>query len=108
MNSRIKSLSPLLNRVLIKRLLPEQKTKGGIILSDKAADKDARFGQVVATGPGALDDSGKIIPLIVKVGEIVLLPESHYATKVSMEDTESEYLLVRDSEILGIVEGYKH
>ena len=106
MNSRIKTLRPLLNRILVRRILPEQKTKGGIILSEKATEKDARFGEVVATGPGSYDDKGNVLPLSVKVGDRVLLPE-YQGTKVTMED-EHEYLLYKDTEILGVVEGYKH
>jgi chaperonin GroES len=107
MNSRIKSLKPLLNRCLIKRLLPEQKTKGGILLSEKSTEKDARFGQVVAVGPGDRDDKGSLMPVSVKVGDYVLLPE-YQGSRVQLEDTESDYLLYKDTELLGIVEGVKH
>ncbi len=106
MNSRIKTLRPLLNRCLIKRIVPEQKTKGGIILSEKAAEKDARFGEVIATGPGIHDEKGNVVPLSIKVGDHVLLPE-YQGTKVVMED-EHEYLIYKDTEILGVVEEYKH
>jgi chaperonin GroES len=107
MISRINSLKPLLNRCLIKKIVPQAVTKGGIILSEKSAEKDARFGQVISTGPGERDDKGNLIPLAIKEGDYVLLPE-YQGTKVNMEDAENEYVVYRDTEILGIVEGFKH
>jgi chaperonin GroES len=107
MISRIHSMKPLLNRCLIKKIIPQPVTKGGIILSEKSAERDARFGQVVAVGPGQIDDNGKLIAPIVKVGDTVLLPE-YQGTKVNMEDAEHEYLIYKDIEILAIVEGVKH
>ena len=107
MNSRINSLRPLLNRCLIKKIVPKPVTQGGIILSEKSAEKDARFGQVVAVGPGDRDDKGTLITPYVKVGDYVLLPEYH-GTKVNMEDAEHEYVLYKDTELLGILEGFKH
>jgi chaperonin GroES len=107
MNSRISSFMPLLNRCLIKKIVPKSVTKGGIILSEKSAEKDARFGHVIAVGPGDRDDKGNIIPTVVKIGDYVLLPE-YQGSKVAMEDSENEYLIYKDTEILGIVEGVKH
>jgi len=107
MISRINSLKPLLNRCLIKKIVPQPVTKGGIILSEKTAERDARFGQVVAVGPGEKDDKGNVITPAVKVGEYVLLPE-YQGTRVNMEDTEHEYMIYKDTELLGVVEGVKH
>lgn len=103
---KIKTFQPLLNRCLIQKIIPQQVSKGGIILSDKA-DKDARFGKVIAVGAGERDDNGNVTPTSVKVGEYVLLPE-YQGTKVSMEDTEHEYVIYKDTELLGTVEGIKH
>ena len=107
MISRIHNLKPLLNRCLIKKIVPKPMTKGGIILSEKTAERDARFGEVVAVGPGEIDDKGKTIAPAVKVGDFVLLPE-YQGTKVNMEDVEHEYLIYKDTELLGVVEGVKH
>lgn len=107
MISRINSLKPLLNRCLVKKIVPQQVTKGGIILSEKTAEKDARFGEVIAVGPGDKDEKDNVIPTAVKVGEFVLLPE-YQGTRVAMEDAEHEYVIYKDTEILGVVEGVKH
>lgn len=107
MNSRIANLRPLLNRCLIKKIVPKTVTQGGIILSEKSAEKDARFGQVVSVGPGDRDDKGTLITPFVKVGDYVLLPE-YQGTRVNMEDTENDYVIYKDTELLGIVEGFKH
>jgi chaperonin GroES len=102
----IKTFRPLLNRCLVKRIIPKAKTQGGIILSEKAAEKDARFGEIVSIGPGDKTESGQVIPMNVKVGDYVLLPE-YQGTKVNLEDQENEYLIYKDTEILGLVEGLK-
>jgi len=107
MFSRIHSFKPLLNRCLVKRIVPQSVTKGGIILSDKAAGKDGRFGEVIAVGPGDRDNQGNLIPTSIKAGDFVLLPD-YNGSKVNMEDTENEYIIYRDTEILGVVEGFKH
>lgn len=107
MNSRIQNLKPLLNRCLIKKIVPKPVTQGGIILSEKSAERDARFGQVVAVGPGERDDKGGIISPSVKIGDFVLLPE-YQGSRVNMEDAEHEYLIYKDTELLGVVEGFKH
>jgi chaperonin GroES len=107
MISRINSLKPLLNRCLVKKIVPKAVSKGGIILSEKSAEKDARFGHVIAVGPGERDEKGNLVPVSVVPGDFVLLPE-YQGTKVAMEDSENEYLIYRDTEILGVVEGFKH
>ncbi len=104
--NRISSLKPLLNRCLIKKIVPEAKTKSGIILTSKTTDKDARFGQVISVGPGDRTEEGKIIPVSVKVGDFVLLPE-YQGARVQMQD-DAEYFIYKDNEILGVVEGVKH
>lgn len=103
---KIKSFKPLLNRVLVKRIIPEVKTTSGIILSSKTQEKEARYGEVIAVGPGDKSDDGKLLDLSVKVGEFVLLPEYH-GTNVPMEG-ENEYFLYKDTELLGVLDGVKH
>lgn len=107
MNNKIKAFQPLLNRVLIKKLVPPQTTKSGIILTSKTSEKEARFGEVLAVGPGEVATNGNRLPTLLKKGDVVLLPEYH-GTKVEMEDTEAEVMIYRENDILGIVEGYKH
>lgn len=102
---KIKTLKPLLNRCLVKRIIPEVKTQGGIILSAKSVEKEARFGEIIAVGPGQLSEDGKNIQPSVKVGDFVLLPE-YLGTKVPMEG-EHEYMLYKDTELLGVLEGGK-
>ena len=64
-------VKPLHDRVLVRRLEQEEKTAGGIIIPDTAKEKP-QMGEVIAAGGGARDDSGKIVPLDVKVGDVVL------------------------------------
>eukprot|EP01015_Nassula_variabilis_P022948 TRINITY_DN424_c0_g1_i3.p1 TRINITY_DN424_c0_g1~~TRINITY_DN424_c0_g1_i3.p1 ORF type:complete len:106 (+),score=36.49 TRINITY_DN424_c0_g1_i3:3-320(+) len=73
MASLFKRLSPTLNRVLIKRIEAQSKTPSGIILQE--ADKSNIFGEVVEVGPGNYDTNGKLIPVNLKKGDSVLLPE---------------------------------
>ena len=90
---------PLGDRVLVKRVEEEQKTKGGIIIPDTAKEKPQE-GEVVAVGPGARDDSGKIQPLDVKAGDRILFGKwSGTEVKVNGEDL----LIMKESDILGIV-----
>ncbi|OTF77642.1 10 kDa heat shock protein, mitochondrial-like protein, partial [Euroglyphus maynei] len=90
-------LIPLLDRVLIERFVPQTMTKGGIVLPEKAQNK-VPTGTVVATGPGRTTEKGDVVPMGVKTGDKVLLPE-YGGTKVEIED--KEYYIFRDSEILG-------
>ena len=90
---------PLHDRVVVRRIEPEETTKGGIIIPDNAKEKPAE-GEVVAVGPGAYDDSGKIVPLDVKVGDHVLFGKwSGTEVKIDGED----YLIMKESDILGVV-----
>jgi len=91
---------PLHDRVLIKRLGEEEKTKGGIIIPDTAKEKPMR-GKVIAVGKGALDKDGKLIPLQVKEGDTVLFGK-YAGTEIKVEGTD--HLIVRENDILGIVE----
>ncbi|XP_030521239.2 10 kDa chaperonin, mitochondrial-like [Rhodamnia argentea] len=91
-----KRLIPTLNRVLIEKIVPPSKTNTGILLPEKTTKLNS--GKVIAVGPGARDKDGKIIPVSVKEGETVLLPE-YGGTEVKLG--EKEYHLYRDEDILG-------
>ncbi|XP_047993635.1 10 kDa heat shock protein, mitochondrial-like [Leguminivora glycinivorella] len=102
MASAARKLVPLLDRVLIKRAEAVTKTAGGIVLPEKAQSK-VLHGEVIAVGPGARKDNGDFIPLMVKVGDKVLLPE-YGGTKVSLDSEEKEYHLFRESDILAKID----
>ena len=90
---------PLGDRVLVKRVKEEEKTKGGIIIPDTAKEKPQE-GEVIAVGPGARDESGKLQPLDVKVGDRILFGKwSGTEVKLQGEDL----LIMKESDILGII-----
>ncbi len=92
---------PLHDRVLVKRVKEEEKTKGGIIIPDTAQEKPQE-GEIVAVGPGARDEDGERIPLDVKVGDRILFGKwSGTEVKVDGE----ELLIMKESDIMGVVEG---
>ena len=92
---------PLGDRVLIKRVEEEEKTKGGIIIPDTAKEKPQE-GKVIAVGPGARDDNGKVQPLDVKSGDRILFGKwSGTEVKIDGDDL----LIMKESDILGVVEG---
>ncbi|MBW1698725.1 MAG: co-chaperone GroES [Deltaproteobacteria bacterium] len=93
-------LRPLQDRILVKRLEEEEKTKGGIIIPDTAKEKPAE-GKVIAVGNGKLGDDGKRIPLEVKKGDRILFGK-YSGTEVKIEG--EEYLIMREEDILGIVD----
>ncbi len=90
---------PLQDRILIKRLSEEQKTKGGIIIPDTAKEKPQE-GEVIAVGSGKYLDSGKIQPLEVKVGEKVLFGK-YSGNEIKIEG--EEYVIIREDDVLGII-----
>ena len=91
---------PLQDRVLIRRLEGEEKTAGGIIIPDTAKEKPQE-GEVIATGPGARDDSGKVQPLDVKTGDKILFGKwSGTEVKLDGEDL----LIMKESDLLGVIE----
>ena len=91
---------PLGDRVLVRRIEEEEKTKGGIIIPDTAKEKPQE-GEVITIGPGARDEDGKRIPMEVKVGDRILFGKwSGTEVKVDGEDL----LIMKESDILGIVE----
>ncbi|GAA3841786.1 co-chaperone GroES [[Pseudomonas] carboxydohydrogena] len=90
---------PLHDRVVVKRIDAEEKTKGGIIIPDNAKEKPSE-GQVVAVGPGGRDESGKLIPMDLKVGNRVLFGKwSGTEVKLDGEDL----LIMKESDILGVL-----
>ncbi len=91
---------PLHDRVVIRRVESEDRTKGGIIIPDTAKEKPQE-GEVIAVGPGARDETGKIQPLDVKVGDRVLFGKWS-GTEVKLQG--EEYLIMKESDIMGIVE----
>ncbi|CAE7839636.1 CPN10 [Symbiodinium sp. KB8] len=98
----LRKLAPLADRVLVKRIVPELKSVGGIILPETQAKKNE--GEVVAVGPGALLKDGSRAPISVEVGAKVLLPE-YGGTKVDLgADGDDEFVLYRDDDILGTFE----
>ncbi len=95
------NVRPLRDRVLLKRLEEQEQKVGGIIIPDTAKEKPQQ-GKVVAVGTGRVNDEGKLIPLDVKAGDTVLFGK-YSGTEIKLEGTE--YLIVREEEILGIIEG---
>ncbi len=90
---------PLHDRVVIRRLDGEEKTKGGIIIPDTAKEKPQE-GEVIAVGPGSRDDSGKLIQLDVKTGDKVLFGKWS-GTEVKIDGQDA--LILKESDILGII-----
>ena len=90
---------PLHDRVLVRRIEAEEKTAGGIIIPDTAKEKPQE-GEIVAAGPGARDESGKIQPLDVKTGDRVLFGKWS-GTEVKLEG--EDLLIMKESDIMGIV-----
>ncbi|HXH27843.1 MAG TPA: co-chaperone GroES [Candidatus Polarisedimenticolia bacterium] len=93
-------IRPLQDRIIVKRIEEEEKTKGGIIIPDSAKEKPQE-GKVVAAGNGKVTEDGKKIPLDVKKGNRVLF--SKYAgTEVNIEG--EEHLIIREDDVLGVIE----
>ncbi len=94
------NIKPLSDRVVVKLVEAEEKTKTGIFLTASAQEKP-QVAEVVAVGPGARDDNGKLIPMEVKVGDKVITGK-YAGTEVKMDGVE--YTIVKQSDILAIVE----
>ena len=91
---------PLHDRVLVRRIDAEEKTAGGIIIPDTAKEKPQE-GEVIAVGPGARDETGKLIPLDVKVGDHILFGKwSGTEIKLNGEDL----LIMKESDVMGVIE----
>ena len=92
---------PLHDRVVVRRITAEEKTSGGIIIPDTAKEKPME-GEIIAAGPGARDEAGKLVPLDVKAGDKILFGKwSGTEVKLDGEDL----LIMKESDIMGIIEG---
>ncbi len=90
---------PLHDRVMLRRIEADTKTKGGIIIPDSAAEKPME-GEVIAVGTGLRDEAGKVIPLDVKAGDRVLFSKWS-GTEINMNG--EEYLVMKESDIMGVI-----
>jgi chaperonin GroES len=99
-NMATSSFRPLHDRVVVRRIDAEEKTKGGIIIPDTAKEKPQE-GEIIAVGSGARDEAGKLIPLDVKAGDRVLFGKwSGTEVKLDGEDL----LIMKESDIMGVIE----
>ena len=92
---------PLHDRVVVRRLESEERTKGGIIIPDTAKEKPQE-GEIIAVGPGARDEAGKIQPLDVKAGDRILFGKWS-GTEVKIDG--EELLIMKESDVMGIISG---
>jgi|UniRef100_Q07TB6 chaperonin GroES len=90
---------PLHDRVLVKRVDAETKTKGGIIIPDSAKEKPSQ-GEIVAVGPGGRDEAGKLLPIDLKVGDRVLFGKWS-GTEIKLDG--QELLIMKESDIMGVL-----
>jgi chaperonin GroES len=93
-------IRPLYDRIIVRRVAEEEKTKGGIIIPDTAKDKPTE-GEVVAAGKGRLTEDGKVIPMDVKKGDRILFSK-YGGNEVKIDGVE--YLIMREEDVLGIIE----
>ncbi len=97
---------PLHDRIMVKRIEEEESVKGGIIIPDSAREKQQQ-GEVIAVGDGKITNEGKRIPLDVKVGDRIIWSK-YSGTDLPVKIDDQEYLIVREEEVLGIIEAAKH
>lgn len=91
---------PLHDRVVVRRVTSDAKTRGGIIIPDSAQEKPSE-GEVIAVGPGGRDEAGKLIPIDIKKGDLILFGKwSGTEVKIDGEDL----LIMKESDILGVIE----
>ena len=90
---------PLHDRVVVKRVAEEEKTKGGIIIPDTAKEKPME-GEVIAVGPGGRDESGKLVPIDVKAGDRILFGKWS-GTEVRLDG--DDLLIMKESDIMGVI-----
>jgi chaperonin GroES len=92
---------PLHDRVVVRRIESDDRTAGGIIIPDTAKEKPQE-GEIIAVGPGARDEAGKLVPLDVKAGDRILFGKwSGTEVKIDGQD----YLIMKESDVMGILEG---
>src|SRR6478735_1114856 len=94
-------IRPLQDRLVVKRVEEEEKTKGGIIIPDSAKEKPVE-GEVVAVGNGKVSEDGKVRPLDVKAGDRILFGK-YSGTEIKIDG--DEHLILREEDILGVIEG---
>jgi chaperonin GroES len=90
---------PLHDRIVVRRITAEEKTKGGIIIPDTAQEKPSQ-GEVIAIGPGGRDEAGKLIPIDLKTGDKVLFGKWS-GTEVKLDG--EELLIMKESDIMGVI-----
>ncbi len=95
------NIKPLSDHIVIEPSKQEEKTKSGILLPETAEKERPEQGKVIAVGPGKKTDEGKVVPLEVKVGDVVLFTK-YGPNEIKIE--EVEYLIAREEDILGILE----
>lgn len=93
-------IQPLSNRVLVKRMEAEETLKGGIILPDSAKKKQEQA-EVIAIGPGKKDKSGNLVPMPVKVGDVVLM-DKYSGQEITLND--EEFIIVKADDLIAIIE----
>lgn len=93
-------IRPLFDRIIVKRIVEQETTKGGIIIPDSAKEKPIE-GKVIAVGNGKLMDNGKILPLDVKEGDRILFGK-YSGTEIKIEG--EEHLILREDEVLAIIQ----
>ncbi len=92
---------PLHDRVVVKRIEAEEKSAGGIIIPDTAKEKPSQ-GEIVAVGPGGRDETGKLIPIDLQVGDVILFGKwSGTEVKIDGQDL----LIMKESDVMGVIEG---
>ena len=96
-------IKPLGDNVLIEPEKEEEKTKGGILLPDTAEKGRPEKGKVVAVGPGRTNSQGKVVPLSVKKGDVVLFTK-YGPTEIKKVDDKKDYLIAKEDDILAIIE----
>ena len=96
-------MRPLRDRILIERVEEQEQRVGGIIIPDTAKEKPQQ-GRVVAVGSGRINDKGEVFPLDVKEGDIVLFGK-YAGSEIKIEG--KEYLIIREEEVLGVVDGVR-
>jgi chaperonin GroES len=94
-------LTPLHDRIVVRRVEEAETTRGGIIIPDSAKDKPQE-GEVIAAGPGKSNDEGKVFPLQVKAGDRILFGK-YAGTEIKIDD--EDFLIMREEEVLGVLTG---
>jgi chaperonin GroES len=92
--------TPIYDRIIVRRLNEEEKTKGGIIIPDTAKEKPQQA-EIIAAGPGLTNSKGEIIPMDIKVGDVILF-SNFVGVEISLEG--QSYLVMRESDVLGVLE----